>query len=134
MPTPKLTRAQRRRLRKLADPLRRITQGDLNYFAGFPDRRHRVREADIAEIEHAELTGSGVSLSPGNRHCRAIRYLTPHACLSLPVGGPAEIDPERLDEEMARAVFEYAAPDEPRVYMQGDYTHAEILAIIEALS
>jgi hypothetical protein len=133
MPTRKLTRAQRRRLQQLADPLRRITQGDLNYFARFPHRRYRVREADIAEIEHAELTGGGVTPRPGNRHCRAIRYLTPYACLSLPVGGPADIDPESLDEELAQAVFKHAAPDEPRIYMQGGYGHAEILAIIEAL-
>jgi hypothetical protein len=133
MSRPELTRAQRRRLRKLADPIKHITQGDLNYFARFPHRRYRVREADIAEIEHAELTGGGVALSPGNRHCRAIRYLTPYTCLSLPVGGPANIDPELLDEELAQAVFNHAAPDEPRIYVQGDYTYAEILAIIEAL-
>jgi hypothetical protein len=133
MDIPKLTRAQRRRLRKLADPLRCITQGDLNFFAAFPHRRYRVREADCAEIEHAELTGGGVTLSPGNRHCRAIRYLTPHACLSLPVGGPADTDPELFDEEMARAIFKYAAPLEPFVYMQGGYTYAEILAIFEVL-
>ena len=133
MRTLKLTRAQRRRLRKLADPIKRITQGDLNYFARFPHRRYRVREADIAEIEHAELTGGGVTLRPGNRHCRAIRYLNPYTCLSKPVGGPADIDPESLDEEMARAIFKHAAPDEPRIYLQGDHTYAEILAIIKAV-
>ena len=63
MPTRKLNRAQRRRLRKLADPLRRIT----------------------------------------------------------------------LDEEMARAIFKHAGPEEPRIYLQGDHTYAEILAIIEAV-
>ena len=133
MRTLNLTRAQRRRLRKLADPLRCITQGDLNFFAAFPHRRYRVREADCAEIEHAELTGGGVTPRPGNRHYRANRYLTPYACLSLPVGGPADIDPESLDEELARAIFKHKGPDEPRIYLQGDHTHAEILAIIEAL-
>jgi len=133
MRTLKLTRAQRRRLRKLADPLRRITQGDLNYFARFPHRRYRVREADRAEIEQAELTGGGITLSPGNQHYRAVRYLTPYACLSLPVGGPADTDPESLDEEMARAIFKHAGPEEPRIYLQGDHTYAEILAIIEAV-
>ena len=42
MRTPKLTRAQRRRLRKLVNPIDRITLADLNYFARFPDRRYRV--------------------------------------------------------------------------------------------
>ena len=63
MRTPKLTRAQRRRLRKLADPLRRIT----------------------------------------------------------------------LDEEMARAIFKHKAPDEPSIYLQGNHTYGQILAIIGAL-
>jgi hypothetical protein len=99
----------------------------------FPHRRYRVLEADCAEIEQAELTGGGVTPRPGNRHYRANRYLTPYACLSLPVGGPADIDPESLDEEMARAIFKHAAPDEPRIYLQGGYTYAEILSIIEAV-
>jgi hypothetical protein len=133
MPRPQLTRSQQLRLRELADPIKRITQGDLNYFARCPHRRHRVREADCAEIEHAELTGGGLTPRPSNRHCRAVRYLTPYACLSLPVGGPADTDPESLDEEMARAIFKHAAPNEPRIYLQGDYTYGEILAIIEAL-
>ena len=72
MRTLKLTRAQRRRLRKLADPLRRITQGDLAYFERFPHRRYRVREADC---------GGGMTPRPGNRHYRAVRYLTPYTCL-----------------------------------------------------
>ena len=79
------------------------------------------------------MTGGGITLSPGNQHYRAVRYLTPYACLSLPVGGPADTDPESLDEEMARAIFKHAAPDEPRMYMQSGYGHAEILAIIEAV-
>jgi len=135
MSTIKLTRAQRRRMRKLHDSIERITQADLNYFARFPHRKHRVREADCAEIEQAELIGGGITLSPGNQHYRAVRYLTPYACLSLPVGGPADVDPMRLDEAMAQAIFEYASPSEcpPRVYMQGGHTLAEILAIIEAL-
>ena len=135
MDIPKLTRAQRRRLRKLADPLRCITQGDLNYFAQFPHRGHRVLVAGRTEIEQAELTGVSITLNPGNQHYRAVRYLTPYACLSLPVGGPADTDPELFNEEMARAIFKYAAPTgyPPRVYMQGDHTRAEILAIIEAL-
>jgi hypothetical protein len=37
------------------------------------------------------------------------------------------------DEDMAQAIFKTAAPDKPRIYMQGDHTHAEILAIIEEL-
>jgi hypothetical protein len=133
MPEPKLTRVQQRRLRELADAIDRITQGDLNYFARFPHRRHRVREADCAEIEQAELIGGGITLSPGNQHYRAVRYLTPYACLSVPVGGPADENPHFLDEDMAQAIFETAAPDKPLIYMQGGHTLAETLAIIEAL-
>ena len=133
MPKPKLTRVQQRRMRELADAIDRITQRDLNYFARFPHRKHRVREADCAEIEQAELIGGGITLRPGNRHYRAVRYLTPNACLSVPVGGPADEDPYFLDEDFAQAIFETAAPDNPLIYMQGGHTHVEILAIIEAL-
>ena len=66
MSRPELTRAQRRRLRKLADPLRCITQGDLNFFAAFPHRRYRVGEADCAEIEQAQLLGADMSLPQAN--------------------------------------------------------------------
>ena len=38
-----------------------------------------------------------------------------------------------LDEEMARAIFKHAGPEEPRIYLQGDHTYEQILAIIEAL-
>jgi hypothetical protein len=133
MRIPKLNRSQRRRLRELADTLERITQGDLNYFARFPHRKHRVREADCAEIEQAELIGVSLTLSPGNQHYRAVRYLTPHTCLGLWAGGPADIDPDSLEEETARAIFEYAAPDERLIYVQGDLTHTERIAILEAL-
>jgi hypothetical protein len=91
MPPPELTRAQQRRMRELADAIDRIAHGDLNYFAQFPRRRHRVREADSAEIEQAELIGGGITLSPGNQHYRrAVRSLTANACISVPVGGPAD--------------------------------------------
>jgi hypothetical protein len=133
---PKLTRAQRRRMRKLQAFIERITQGDLRFFAKFPQRKYRVREADIAEIAHDELLGFSLTLSPSNRHCRAVRYLTPYACVSLPVGGMADIDPQLLDEETSRAIFKHAGSGSegpPRVFIQGEHTHAEITVLLEVL-
>ncbi|WP_439374787.1 hypothetical protein [Bradyrhizobium sp. DASA03120] len=134
MLTPKLTPAQQRRMRELDDAIERIEQNDLNYFARFPNRKHRVGEPDRAEIEQPELIGAGIMLSPDNQHYRAVRYLTPYSWLSLSVGGPAEVDPDSLDEEMSRAIFKYAAPDELRIFLRGGHTRAEMFAIIQALN
>jgi hypothetical protein len=124
MPVPKLTRAERRRLRELAVPIKRITQGDLAYFERFPHRRHRLREADVAEIEQAELIYGPITPGPGERHYRAIRYLPPDACLSLPICAPSDGDPESLDERLARAAFECIAPDRPP-FLEGRHGLAE---------
>jgi hypothetical protein len=94
MRTSNLKRTQSGRLRKLEGDLERITQGDRNYFARFPDRR---------------------------------------ICFSMPYGGPADEDPFYfVDEDLAQAIFEYAAP----TYMQGDRTPADkarIRAFLESL-
>jgi hypothetical protein len=130
MRTPKLTRAQRRRLRKLADPIRRITQGDLNYFARFPDRRYRVREADIAEIEQMELTGStNMNLPPGEQHYTAVLSLSPELCVGLPVRAPADLDLDLFTEEEVRALFRRCVR---QADADGLLTQAELLLLIDA--
>ena len=125
---------RRERLRKLADPIKRITQGDLNFFAAFPHRRYRVGEADCAEIEQAQLLGADMSLPPGKQYYNAVRYLTPDTCLRVAVLGPPDADPELFDEETAREIFKQNATLKSVYLAQDVYlTQAEILGVIEAL-
>ena len=112
---------RRERLRKLADPIKRITQGDLNFFAAFPHRRYRVGEADCAEIEQAQLLGADMSLPPGKQYYNAVRYLTPDTCLRVAVLGP----PREIFKQNATLRVDLAQD----VYL----TQAEILGVIEAL-
>ena len=133
MRTPKLTRAVRRRMRKLADPIDRITRADLNYFARFPHRRHRVRVAGCAEIEQAQLLGSDMSPPPGKQYYNAVRYLTPDTCLRVAVLGPPDADPELFDEETAREIFKQNATLRVDLAQDVYLTQAEILGVIEAL-
>jgi hypothetical protein len=120
-------------MRKLVNPIDRITRADLNYFARFPHRRHRVRVAGRAEIEQAQLLGADMSLPPGKQYYNAVRYLTPDTCLRVAVLGPPDADPELFDEETAREIFKQNAT--LRVYLAQDVylTQAEILGVIEAL-
>ena len=133
MPRPQLTRSQQLRLRELADPIKRITQGDLNFFTAFPHRRYRVGEADCAEIEQAQLLGADMSLPPGKQYYNAVRYLTPDACLRVAVLGPPDADPELFDEETAREIFKQNATLRVDLAQDVYLTQAEILGVIEAL-
>ena len=88
MSRPELTRAQRRRMQKLADRIGLISQADRKYFERFRQRRHRVRVAGRAEIEQAQLLGTDMSPPPGKQYYNAVRYLTPDTCLRVAVLGP----------------------------------------------
>ena len=116
MRNPKLNRAQRRRrISELADPLDRIARNDLNFFTWFPHREYRVRVADPAEIELAELLGKDMSLPSGKQHYMAIQGGAPLGCLRLPVAGPPHARPGLFDEELAQAIFEEIRIEEPFV-------------------
>jgi hypothetical protein len=124
MPTPKLTRTQRRRLRKLADPIDRIPQADLNYFARFRHRMHRVRVASRAEII---LLGGAMSVPPGHQLYTAVRNVRPGLCLRIVFHGPADADPELFSEAKARAIYAFHETEEDRLI------EAQMFELIEAL-
>ena len=114
MRKPRLNRVQRRRrMTELEDRLHRIARNDLNYFTWFPHRKHRVRVADPAEIEAAELLGKDMSLPSGKQHYMAILGRAPFNSLRLPVDGPADASPGLFDEELAQAIFEGTEIEEP---------------------
>jgi hypothetical protein len=105
----KLTRAQRRRVQKLAGKVDRVTQADAKFFERFPHRRHRVRLASDAEIGHREiLEGEPVWMPPGCRIFAVVRNIAPGVRLRMYIRG-LEGSETDLDEATARAIFEASA-------------------------
>jgi hypothetical protein len=111
--------------RALADRLAQATRDDLNFFAKFPDRRHRIRAANLAEIQQHGLLGNSTSSLPQDRQYYAvIRYSIGNSCLRLMIVGPPNYDVAAIDEELKY----------PRqVYQQSDLNHEHLLAMNEAL-
>ena len=105
----KLTRAQRREMKKLGDKADRMSQADRLYFERRPDRQHRVRPSHPAEIRRREIIrGKPLTLPPGLRWFTVVKNVFPGARLHLCVGRleGAETD---LSEPAARQVWEAAA-------------------------
>ena len=116
MPTPKLTRAQRRRMQKLADRIDLISEADRKYFERFPQRRHRVRVAGRVEIEGEEIIrGRAMSAPPGRQLYTAVRSARPGLRLRIMFHGPADADPELFSEAKARAIYAFHETEEHRV-------------------
>ena len=115
MSRPELTRAQRRRMQKLADRIGLISQADRKYFERFRQRRHRVRVAGRAEIEHEEIArGRARSAPPGCQLYTAVRNVRPGFRLRIMFLGPADRDPERFSEAKARAIYAFHETEEHR--------------------
>ena len=109
MNTIQITRAQRRRLQKLAEKVDRVTRADAKFFERFPHRRHRVRLASDAEIDQQEiLEGEPVWMPQGCRIFAVVRNIAPGARLRLYIRG-LEGSETDLDEATARAIFEASA-------------------------
>lgn len=106
-----LTRTQRRKMRKLADRVDRVTESDRRFFERFPQRQYRFRPAGQAEIESLNVAGD--SWPPGASLCTVVRNIAPgmRARAFVPIVGPMETD---VGEEAARALFERVAPKEMR--------------------
>ena len=106
------TRAQRRKMQKLADKVDMVTESDRRFFERFPHRQYRVRPAGQAEIEALNVMGD--NWSPGASLCTVVRNIAPgmRARAFVPILGPMDTD---VGEEAARALFESVAPQEMRV-------------------
>jgi hypothetical protein len=110
--TARLNRKQKLLLKKLDDQIDRITQADRAFFKRRPDRVHRVRLASQAEIKQEELMVGGTMIVPaGYSAFIAVRNVAPGIRLRVMTLAPegAETD---LPEEMARLIFEKAAPQQ----------------------
>jgi hypothetical protein len=101
-------------MQKLTDQVDRVTQADRAFFKRRPDRAHRVRLAALAEIKQEELMVGGTMIVPaGYSAFIAVRNMAPGIRLRVMTLAPegAETD---LPEEMARSIFEKAAPTQAR--------------------
>jgi hypothetical protein len=103
----KMSRAQRRQMKKLAAHVDMITDADGKFFDRFPHRRDRVRIAGRAEIEQkALLTGEGTPrLPPDKSYYAIIKNLAPGSRLRMIVVGNEGWDTE-VSEQEARERFE----------------------------
>lgn len=104
-PQSAMTRWQRRQLRKIADCLGKITDGDRLFFERHPQRTFRVRHAADCEVTEWETAlGHPVPLPPGIRLFVAVRRLAPgvRARIHFAADDIAETD---IPEAVAERVF-----------------------------
>ena len=104
----RLTRAQRRQMKKLADKVDRITQTDRRFFERRPDRQHRVRLASQAEVEQHTIVDACPSPPDGYRLYVAVRNVAPGARLRQFLVAPEGRETD-LSEAVARVIFEKVA-------------------------
>ena len=107
-----LSRAQRRRFKKLADRVDRMTQADRAFFERRPDRQHRVRLAHSAEIEQHEILDGPIAAPTGCRVFVTVKNIAPAHRLRLFVLG-IEGSETDLSEE-ACAIYEMPQTDKSR--------------------
>lgn len=72
----RLSRAQRRQIKKLAARVDKITSADRKFFERFPHRQHRLRLAGRAEIEYeAVMADESNELPPGCRRYAVVKNI-----------------------------------------------------------
>jgi hypothetical protein len=116
MPRSKITRAQRARLRQLADRLERITQADFDYFAGFPTTGTGFASPGSLR---SSWPGGDMSLPPGSQRYVAVRFLMPSTRSRMLIVGPADAGPELTSERAARRIFEHCETELARNIQAG---------------
>jgi hypothetical protein len=110
----RLTRNQRRQIKKLAPHLDRITQADRVYFEQYPERKHRVRFASEVEIAQNEiLSGEVMTLPPGQRHFVVVRNVAPGRRLRLFVTNAEDAGID-VPEDLADVLFDMVAAQQVR--------------------
>jgi hypothetical protein len=107
--------AAQRRLNELSAANDRMSQADKKFFERFPDRRHRVRLAHMAEVEAgAVVNGMNPTQLPSDfKHFVAVKFLSPDCRMRLSFIG-LEGSETDVSEAVAEAIFEAAKSDQPR--------------------
>jgi hypothetical protein len=110
----KLTRNQRRQMKKLAPHLGRIADADRVFFERHPDRRHRIRFASEVEIaQHEILSGKLMRLPPGHRHFVIVRKAAPGRRPRLFVTNAEDAGTD-VPKDLADVLFNMVAAPEVR--------------------
>ena len=110
----KLTRNQRRQIKKLAPHVDRITQADRVFFEQHPDRKHRLRLASEVEIAQNEiLSGEVTTPPPGHRHFVIVRNVAPGHRLRLFVTNAEDAGTD-VPEDLADVLFDMVAAPQVR--------------------
>lgn len=101
------TRAEERRMRKLADRTKPARESDRRFFERFSHRKFRVRLMHQAEIEqNAILLGEGsMKLPPTHALYMVVKNVAPGARMRLTIVGPRGADTD-LSEDDARRLYE----------------------------
>jgi hypothetical protein len=105
----RLSRAQRRQMKKLAARVDKITDADRKFFERFPHRQHRVRLAGRAEVEQdALLAGESPRRLPADlSHYAIVKNFAPGVRLRVIVISDEGWDTD-ASEQSARERFEAA--------------------------
>ena len=115
--SPALTRAQRRRLRKIADRVDLVTQADRAFFLRRPERQHRVRISHPAEIEQLPIvSGRPLAAPAGCRHFTVVRNIAPGLRWRVFVTYHADAETD-LSELEAREIWELAESADVREFV-----------------
>jgi hypothetical protein len=104
-----LTRAQQRRMQKLADQVDKVSQADRRFFERFPHRQHRVRLASHAEIEQHRIIDGGQRFAPdGYAVFTIVRNIATGVRMRLFLVAPDTCETD-VSENTAHAIFVTAA-------------------------
>ena len=102
----KLTRAQRRQMKKNAARIDRISEADRKFFERFPHRQYRLRLAGQAERETQELVHSSLRICrPGDRLFVLIQNIAPGTRLKVYWVGLDGMDTD-LPESVVQRLWE----------------------------
>jgi hypothetical protein len=126
---PRLSRAERRVLKRLSAKVDKITQADRRYFERFPLRRYRIRFAGRAETGTNEiLDDASTLLRPGEIAYAAVKNVESGKRMRFLFRAEAGL--EDCSEQEARDVFELLALRTPQ---RGAHV-AEIDATIRSIN
>lgn len=102
-----LPRHARRRMKRLVGDAETTIQADAKFFRRFPERHHRVRLADRAEIEQFSIIAGRPypHLDSDQLAFAIVRQIAPGVRLKAVVAGPAVEAGEEQPEALAAALW-----------------------------
>lgn len=104
-----------RELTRLAPRLAKVCRGDARFFERFPQRQHRIRLADPAELENAVLTNDVPAILSCFCHFVAVKRVVGDMRVRLLFVGLKGSE-TNVSEEIAREIYEAVrTPDSEQI-------------------